>query len=430
MAKTIGIVLLGVLLLGFGFIGLLYMTRGSPISSVRAVGDKTGMPVVSDPQFVRVAGLLASTNLQEGNHLEILTNGNETYPRLWQDLKDAKHSITLQMYYCNSGRMATMLKDILVERSKAGVRVLFLHDAFGSSGLTTEYFDSLKAAGVRTTKFRPVKWYSLHKAQSRSHIRIVVVDGAVAYTGGFGLDDKWFGDGRHEGQWRDTNVRFTGPAVMQHQATFIAGWAEATGELIAGDVFFPPAGFKPDGNQLATAMHAAPTLGSTAAERFLALSIASARSKLYITNAYFVPDDDFRLLLINSAKRGVDVRVLTAGEKTDAGMVWSAGRSHYEELLQGGVKVYEYQPAMMHAKTLVVDGLWGTVGTMNFDNRSLVLNDETNLVALDAKFGAALEKIYLDDLGYAKEMKLDEFRRRALTGKVKEKLAVVLSRLM
>ncbi len=430
MAKTIGLVLLGVLVLGFGFIGLLYMTRGSPISSVRAVGDKTGMPLVSDPQFVRVAGLLASTNLQQGNHLEILQNGNETYPRLWQDLKEAQHSITLQMYYCSSGGMATMLKEILIERSKAGVRILFLHDAFGSSGLTTEYFDSLKAGGVRTAKFRPVKWYSLHKAQSRSHIRIVVVDGAVAYTGGFGLDDKWFGDGRHEGQWRDTNVRFTGPAVMQHQATFVAGWAEATGELIAGDVFFPPAGFKQDGNQLATAMHAAPTLGSTAAERFLALSIASARSKLYITNSYFVPDDDFRLLLINAAKRGVDVRVLTAGEKTDAGLVWSAGRARYEELLEGGVKVYEYQPSMMHAKTLVVDGLWGTIGTMNFDNRSLVLNDESNLVALDREFGAALEKIYLDDLEYSKEMKLEEFRRRAWTGKAKERLATVFSRLM
>ncbi|MGI9079190.1 MAG: cardiolipin synthase [Gemmatimonadaceae bacterium] len=430
MAKTIGLVVLGVLALGFGFIGLLYMTRGSPINSVRAVGDKTGMPPISDPQFVRVAALLASTNLQQGNHLEILTNGSETYPRLWEDLKGAKHSITLQMYYCNSGKMATMLKDILIERSKAGVRILFLHDAFGSSGLTKEYFDSLDAGGIQATKFRPVKWYSLHKAQSRSHIRIVVIDGAIAYTGGFGLDDKWFGDGRHDGQWRDTNVRFSGPAVMQHQATFVAGWAEATGQLIAGDIFFPPAGFRQDGNQLATAMHAAPTLGSTAAERFLALSIASARSKLYITNSYFVPDDDFRLLLTDAAKRGVDVRVLTAGEKSDAGMVWRAGRARYEELLEGGVKVYEYQPSMMHAKTLVVDGLWGTVGTMNFDNRSLVLNDESNLVALDREFGAALEKIYLDDLEYSKEMKLEEFRQRPWTGKITERLATLLSRLM
>jgi cardiolipin synthase len=274
-----------------------------------------------------------------------------------------------------------------------------------------------------------VKWYALHKAQSRSHIRVVVVDGRVAWTGGFGIDDKWFGDGRHSGQWRDTNARFTGPAVLQLQGTFAAGWVEATGELLTGPVFFPV--IEPDSSgTLAALMHLAPTIGSTAAERFLALSIASARKTLYITNSYFVPDDDFRRLLLAAKQRGVDVRVLTAGPETDVKTTWYAGREHYEELLKGGVRIYEYQPTMMHAKTLVVDGLWSSLGTMNFDNRSLVFNDESNLAVLDPAIGAEMERIFMEDLPFAKEIVLPEFEQRPWTSKMLEKGAAALGRLL
>jgi cardiolipin synthase len=278
--------------------------------------------------------------------------------------------------------------------------------------------------------FRPPRWYQLDKAGHRSHIRVVVVDGRVGWTGGFGIDDKWLGDGRTNDSWRDTNARFTGPAVMQLQATFAAGWAESTGELITGDLFFPREELQREGDHYGALLHMAPTVGSTPAERFLALSIEGARRTMYISNSYFVPDDDFRRMLVRAAKRGVDVRILTASDKTDTKTVWYAGRRRYEELLSGGVRIYEYEPSMMHAKTFVIDGVWSTIGTMNFDNRSLAFNDESNIVAYDRSLGAAMDAIFLEDLKHSKEIKLEEFRQRPLYQKLFENSAHLFSRLL
>ena len=259
-----------------------------------------------------------------------------------------------------------------------------------------------------------------------------MVDGRIAYTGGFGMDDKWLGDGQHENQWRETNVRFTGPAVSQLQATFATGWAEATGELLIGETLFPPMSTDEENGQAmrAAVIHAAPTIGSTAAERLLALSIASARRTLYITNSYFVPDDDFVRLLGETAERGVDVRILTAGRLNDVKSTWYAGRAQYERLLERGVRIFWYQPAMIHAKSFVVDGCWSSVGTMNFDNRSLAFNDESNLLVLDERFGGALQDVFLGDLARSKEVKLAEFRLRPLRERALEWGASRLARVL
>ena len=431
VVKNIVFGVLALLVIVFAFIGVLYSFRGTPVEHVRGLsGSRTG-PAVGDAHVRRTAELLTTLNLAPGNRIEVFINGDQTYPRLWADLNRARRSLTLQMYYFNPGRMADTLKAILLERAGAGVRVLMLVDAFGAQKVLDGYLDSLRAGGVEVAEFRPVHWYSLHKAQSRSHIRVVVVDGEVGYTGGFGIDDKWYGNGRHKDQWRDTNVRFTGPAVLGLQAAFAAGWAEATGELLAGEIYFPAEEPAADGEgQLAGLLYTAPTIGSTPAERFLALSIASARKTLYISNSYFVPDDDFRRMLTDAAKRGVDVRLLTTSKETDVRTTWLAGRARYEELLAAGVKIYEYQPAMMHAKTLVADGVWGSVGTMNFDNRSLAFNDETNLIGLDRAFGATLDSVFVEDLKYSAEIKLETFRRRPWHQKVLEKGASMLSRML
>ncbi|MFL5562388.1 MAG: phospholipase D-like domain-containing protein [Gemmatimonadaceae bacterium] len=418
------------LVLVFALIGFISVTRGTPVKHVRSPGDPSGPPSPGDTMFLPTLDLLTGMHLSPGNSIEVMTNGDQTYPKVWNDLRSAKRSITLQMYYAQPGAVADSMRAIVIARARAGVRVLFLNDAFGAQNLPQKYWDDMQAAGVRVATFRPVKWYDLHKAAFRSHIRVIVVDGSVAYTGGFGLDDKWLGDGRHKDQWRDSNVRFRGPAVMALQATFAAGWAEATGELLTGDLFFPPKELKHDGTQLATLLHTAPTVGSTAAERYLALTIASARKTLYVSNSYFVPDDDFRSLLIAAAKRGVDVRILTTSSETDVKTTWRAGRAHYEQLLSAGVKVYEYRPTMMHAKSIVVDGLWGGVGTMNFDNRSMVFNDEAMLVALDPVFGHQLDQIFMADLQYSDEMKLATFRKRPWTEKLMEQGAVLLSRVL
>lgn len=430
MIKIVGLIVLGLLVLGLAFIGILYVTRGTPVSSVRAMGGKNEPYAVSDPGFVQMIQLLTGTVMAAGNSIEVLTNGDGTYPKLWKDLRSAKRSITLQMYYYEPGEMAEALKAILIERARAGVRVLALVDALGSSAMSTEYFDSLRVVGVEVAKFRPVHWYSLHKAQSRSHIRVVTVDGHVGYTGGFGIADKWYGDGRHEDQWRETNVRFIGPAVSQLQATFVAGWAEATGELLTGEGFFPAEEYDTDALRLSGLMHAAPTIGSTPAERYLALTVAGARRTLYITSAYFVPDDDFRRLMIAAARKGVDVRVLAASEKTDVATTRYAGRANYEDLLRGGVKLYEYQPTMVHSKTIVVDGIWSSIGTMNVDNRSMVFNDESVLMVHDSSIGKQMDAMFLEDLRFSAELKLETFLKRPLREKLLEKGAVVLSRML
>ena len=302
-----------ILVVSMMLVGFLSITRGATVRTVIAEGDREGPPQVSDSLFAHSIELFTGTHLDEANKIEILLNGEGTYPKLWKDIESAKKTLTVQMYYSQPGVVADTMKKYLVDRAKAGVRVLLLLDAFGSQPLKKDWIADLRNAGVEVAWLRPLRWYTLHKATQRSHVRVVVVDGRVGYTGGFGLADYWLGDGKHKDQWRETNVRFYGPTVAALQAAFAAGWAETTGELLTGDIFFPPVAFEDRGNVNAGLMHSLPTIGSTPAERFLALTIAGSRKSLYITNSYFVPNTDFCDLLIKAAHRGVDVRVLTVG---------------------------------------------------------------------------------------------------------------------
>ncbi len=415
-ALTIVLILALVLML----IGILSVTRGATVRTVITPGDKGGPPEVSDPLFLQTIELFTGTHIEDGNKIEIMLNGEGTYPRLWKDIASAKHTVTVQMYYSQPGAVADTMAKYLEERAQAGVRVLVMMDAFGSQPLPPEWVDGLKKSGVEFEWLRPLKWYTLQKAAQRSHVRVVVVDGRVGYTGGFGLADYWLGDGRHDGQWRESNVRFMGPTVAALQAAFASGWAETKGELLTGDLFFPPVSFEDKGTVKAGLMHSLPTIGSTPAERLYALTIAGARKTLYISNSYFVPNVDFCQLLINAAKRGVDVRVLTVGPATDVKSTWYAGRALYENLLAGGVKIYEYKPTMMHAKTIVVDELWSTMGSMNFDNRSIAFNNESQILALDPDIGKQMDDIFMEDLKYSDEIKLETFKKRPWTGKVLE----------
>ena len=427
MALVLGILLVSALAL----IGILSITRGTPVKAVVAIGDHNGPPAITDSLFVRSMELYTGLHLTRGNAAQQMLNGAGTYPQLWKDLRSAKHTITVQMYYSQPGAVADTMAAVLKERARAGVRVLFVLDAFGSQNLKRDWADSLRAAGVEIALLRQLHWYSLHNASDRSHVRVVVIDGEIGYTGGFGLADYWLGDGRQKDQWRETNVRFEGPAVMGLQAAFAAAWAECTGELISGDIFFPKKAFTDvDGGVHAGLFFSSPTTGSTPAERFIALSIASARKSLYVTNSYFVPDDDFRKLLKQARARGVDVRILTVSKETDVKTTWWAGRSRYEELLHAGIRIYEYQPSMMHAKTFIVDGLWGSIGSMNFDNRSLAFNNESNLVLLDRTLGAQMDSTFMDDLTRSKEIELAEFTRRPWYDRVIESGAAVFSRLL
>ena len=396
-------------------IGVLTVTHGTPVRNVIAPGPTDQPPPVSDSLFAQTMELYTGTRFASGNRVKLLLNGDGTYPELWHDLSSAKKTITVQMYYSEPGRVADEMRDHLIERARAGVHVLVLLDAFGSGPLRkADFIEPLRHAGVRVAWLRPLRWYALNRAATRSHVRVVVIDGRVGYTGGFGLADYWLGDGLHNRQWRESNVKFEGPSVAALQAAFAAGWAEATGMLLTGTTYFPDATFEPVGTTVAGLMFTVPAVGSTPAERYLALSIVCSRRTLYITNSYFVPDQEFRNMLKDAAKRGVDVRVITAGDRSDVKTTVFAGRYYYGELLRSGVRIYEYTPTMMHAKTIVVDGLWSSVGSMNFDNRSMAFNNEANLDVLDPQFGAEMDSVFHADIQHSREILLADYEKRSL----------------
>ena len=407
-------------------IGLLFITRGTAVRHVRSVGGDAIPVAAGEPGFPLSVALLTGTPLLTGNRVELALDGDGTYPRLWTDLRSAKRMITVQMYYAAPGRVADSLGAILAERARAGIRVLLLYDAFGSS-LGKDYMERLRAAGVRAEAFRPLRFRNLWVVQNRSHVRGVVIDGRIGWTGGFGFDDKWLGGGRRPSEWRETNVRFEGPAVLQLESAFVSAWTEATGELLTGRAALTT---YDGGVARAGLLYTTPTLGSTPAERYLALSIAAAQRRLYVTNAYFAPDVNFVALLARAARRGVDVRILVGGPLTDVRAARLAAHARYDSLLSAGVRVYEYQPSTLHAKTFVADGVWTSIGTMNFDNRSLALNDESTLMVLDSAAGRRMEEMFLDDLRQSREIDLATFRRRPWTRRVAEWAANQITRLL
>lgn len=425
---TVGVALAAsVPLLALALVGLPHVFRGPRL--LRVAGDEES-PAVTARSFSEHLALATGVRLSNGHQVALLLNGDGTYPRLWRDLRAARRSITVQMYYAAPGMVSDSVTRILSERARAGVAVFYLYDAFGAQELPAEDLRQLRAAGARTAELRPLRWYALDRGNHRSHVRGIVIDGEIGYTGGFGFDDKWLGGGRRPGEWRETNVRFTGPAAARLQESFVAKWAEATGTLLSDERLLSGAtGAGVPGVQ-AGVLLSPPVVGSTAAERLLALVIASARERLWITNAYFVPHGEFVSLLAGAARRGVDVRVLTNGERSDVRTTWLAGRDHYEPLLEAGVRIYEYQPTTIHAKTFVVDGAWVAVSTMNFDNRSLAYNDEVALLALDPRLGARMDSVFLADLGFSKEIQLESFRRRPWGQRLLERGAALLSRLL
>ncbi|MGZ8376063.1 MAG: phospholipase D-like domain-containing protein [Gemmatirosa sp.] len=432
IAARLARMLLACAVVTLALVGLLSLTRGTPIERVGTLGTPGTLPSVGAPGFARLVELYTGASLAPGHRVELLTDGDGTYPRLWADLRAARRSITLQLYYGQPGAVADTMGLLLAAKAREGVSVHVVLDDFGVYPLPHRWDDALRTAGARVERLREMRWHTLDRLGSRSHVRAVVVDGVVGYTGGFGMADYWLGAGHAPSEWRETNVRFEGPAVVQLQAAFAIAWAEATGELLAGEPFFPPTARHEalPGDVRAALAFTRPTPGSTPAERLLALSIAGAQRTLYVTNSYFLPDDDFRRLLVGAAQRGVDVRVLTASTRTDIRSVYWASHWRYEPLLRAGVRIYEYQPSMMHAKTLVADGEWSIVGSMNFDNRSLALNDEANLVVLDRRVGASLDSIFRHDLGFAREVRVEAFLGRPLWQRAVEIGAALLSRVL
>lgn len=387
----------------------------------------TARPPVGSPEFLAALSGATNSPLRRGGTAQLLSNGDRFAPALLRDLRSARRSIDFMVYIWEPGRASDSVLAVLVERARAGVQVRVALDGMGAMNAPDEGFRALRAAGGRVARFHPLRFGELTRFHKRNHRRAIVVDGAVGYTGGAAVGDKWLGDARTPDEWREDMVRVTGPPARSLQAAFAQTWSVITGELLVGPAFYPPdpepsaAGAPGEPLSVHVGVLSSPSDEQLPLRKVFWLSFASARRRLYVTNAYFVPDHGLLAALKERARAGVDVRVLVPGPLTDAKPVRWAGQAHFEELLEAGVRIYEYQGTMLHAKTLVADGTWTVVGSSNLDIRSMELNQENVLGIVDARFAAQVEATFLRDLRRAHEVRLEEWRRRPWYKKLRER---------
>ena len=376
---------------------------------------------VSDPAFRRSLDTFG-TAMIPGNTAELFKNGDQFFPAMTQEIRRAQRTVNLETYIFQPDEAGRQFADAMVEAAQRGVEVRLLIDAWGSK--LGDLQDRLEKAGVKWRKYRPVRLITIYKVGKRTHRKILIVDGKVAFTGGMGISKKWLGNARNSMEWRDTQVRVTGPVVDQMQAIFAEDWTYTTGEILAGEKFYP----KPDGPAgpvQAQAIKASRGDASSLAKMFYYVAIQSAAKSIYIQNAYFLPDKQVREGLVAAVARGVDVKVMVPGRNIDLPMVRFASWLHYGDMLRGGVKIYEYKHTMMHNKTMVVDGVFSTIGSINFDTRSMNRNAEESLAFYDSAFAAKMEEMFSDDLKQCKEITLHDFSHRGLGKRVTEVLSYI-----
>ncbi len=384
-------------------------------------------PAPGTPDFARMVEALTVAPLRQGNRVTMLRNGAEIFPAMLEAIRSAERSINFATYVYWTGSIAPEFAEALAERSEAGVEVNVLLDAVGAAKMDRALIDRLDEAGAKVAWFRPAKWYTLHKLNNRTHRKILVVDGRVGFTGGVGIAEEWTGNCEDPGHWRDTHVRVEGPAARDLLGGFLDNWAEATQCILSGPDHLPDLDGFDDGVQVQVTRSTAEK-GSTDAEHLFYAAIACARERVWLTTAYFAPRRAFVEALCEAVGRGVDVRVLTNGPHIDKQVVRQAGHRTYERMLECGVRIFEYQRTMLHAKVMVVDANWATVGSVNFDNRSFALNDELNLSLRDKGIVAGLEKHFLTDLDDARELGLAAWRARPLRLRARELASAAVRR--
>jgi cardiolipin synthase len=380
---------------------------------------------VESPQFSRAMGALLGPGLVGGNQARALVNGREIFPAMLEAINAAKRTITFEMYIFAEGEVGEAFTAAFEARARAGVKIHFLYDAVGSEKIDRKYLERLKGAGVEIAAYNPFRWYTLASMNNRTHRKLMVVDGRVGFTGGAGIQDQWAGDAEDPEHWRDTHFRVEGPAAAQMQAAFMENWIETTGRVLHGEDYFPR--IEPAGRQLAQVVVSSPGGGGESMQLLYLLSIASAKKSILLANAYFVPDNVEIETLAAAAKRGVKVQVIVPGPIIDNKFVRRASRASWGDLLRAGVEIHEYEPTMFHVKSLVVDDLWVTVGSTNFDTRSFSTNDEANLNVLDAGFAAEQRRIFEADLKRARRITLEEWRARPWTQKAWDTVMDTLS---
>lgn len=365
---------------------------------------------VDDPLFRDFAGPLLGAEFLKGNTVEPLINGREIFPAMLAAIRTAEKSITLESYIWASGQVSDQFCTALIERAQHGVKVQALVDGAGNLKLKLADIDRMKEAGVEFVVYGREHFYNLKfNLNHRSHRKLLIVDGKVGFTGGVCIDDTWLGDGDQEGFWRETQARITGPAVRQMQAVFATNWLQTTSRLLTGPDYFPET---PSAGRAATnCFMSGPGEHPENARLSYLLAIASARKSIQLSHAYFVPDDLAIEMLLAARQRGVRVQVIVPF-KNDSRFGRAAARSRWGRLLEAGVEFHRYMPSLYHCKVMIVDDIFVTLGSINFDNRSFSINDEVNINVIDRPTAQAFQKSFADDLTKSTPLSIEEFRQR------------------
>ncbi len=377
-----------------------------------------------DPQFVRSLGALLGPGILHGNHVDALLNGDEIFPAMLEAIRGATRTITFETYIYWSGNIGRRFADALAERARTGVRVHVLLDWVGSGRMDAALLQEMEDAGAEICRYHPLRWYNIGRMNNRTHRKLLIVDGRVGFTGGVGIADSWEGHAQDADHWRDSHFRIVGPAVAEMQAVFMENWMKCRALVLHGEDYFPA--LEPSGDMLGQVFQSSPGSGAESVRLMYLLSIAAARRSILIANAYFVPDDLAVASLVAARRRGVRVEVITPGGKIDTELVRKASKSRWGPLLEADVEIYEYQPTMYHCKVMIVDDVWVSVGSTNFDNRSFRLNDEANLNVLSRAFAEHQSRVFEADKQRSRRITLESWRRRPLAEKLAEQVAALV----
>ena len=366
--------------------------------------------------FMRALAGSAGQQLLEGNEITLYQNGSEIFPALLDAIGTARESVHLSTFIYEAGEIPTRFAEAFAAAARRGVEVRVVLDRRGCKKIPRNLVASMREAGCKVAWFRGIRWYNWARYNRRTHRKLLVVDGEVAFTGGVGIADQWDGNADAPNHWRDSHVRIRGPAVLAVQAAFVDNWNEATGELPIGGSYFRSLGAK--GTSLVCAVQSNPVNATSAAQRSMAVLIAGATRRLWITNAYFVPSPPFVEALCAAKARGVDVKILLPGRYQNQPAVGRASRHTWQRSLAGGVEIFEYEHTMIHAKTVVVDSVVSSIGSINFDPRSFALNAEFGIVVLDAPLAARFEAAFGNDLRSARRVTADDLSRRSIGDRI------------
>jgi cardiolipin synthase A/B len=381
----------------------------------------------ADPQFERTMNNLLGPGLLPGNEVVTLRNGDEIFPAMLKAIRGARRTIDFETYIYWKGKIGSQFAEALAERARAGVAVHIILDWQGTQSMDRSSRQLMQDAGAEIVEYNPLAWYRLNlwygpsRINNRTHRKLLIVDGKLGFTGGVGIADEWDGHAQDPEHWRDNHYRVEGPVVAELQSAFLDNWLRVNGSVLHGNDYFPP--LASEGSYKAQTFKSSPKGGSESGRLMYLVSISSASKSVRLANAYFLPDKLAVDAFLDAAHRGVKIEIIVPGPHIDQKVVRKASRDKWPQLVEAGIHIYEYQPTMFHCKYMIVDNLWVSVGSSNFDARSFRLNAEANLNVLSPQFAAEQTRVFEQDKANSKEITLEALKHQSILDRVLNKAA-------